>query len=447
VRKNGRIIVPGVVPLATTRGARVLMLERGADGERTGYVLPLPSSPGAAERAWSEWLPRAAAGAAPLPDGVRYRVRVLAQSEPVRTDTVGAFAIDLIAEYSNGGASRALYTNARYHITHGGALVTLPDSGDITAAWVVNAPSPALLVQTRGPSSDWRCALLSDEAGTLRTQTLGRCERPMRAAPLDGASSHVARTARLDDGTMDRTTFAVPGVYLLAEAVLDTRTLAVTAMDRETASALTPWFAPIGMSPDGQRFVRATSDNDTMQLMEIALPTFEMRALPLAHVVLPTGDWDDADGAWFAHHFEWRANAAGVQQAQPRANVTPLVRRGVLKREPTGDSYDVRRVQRALRTEVLMHLVQTLGAELVTDDGNPADDRAAPRSDDGVPFSRRLRLRNAEVQVSWISDGERLSVWVYPGVDTTLVPMIAERLDAQLATRAWDAFFVPAGAP
>jgi hypothetical protein len=96
---------------------------------------------------------------------------------------------------------------------------------------------------------------------------------------------------------------------------------------------------------------------------------------------------------------------------------------------------------------VLPFLVQAIGAELVTDDGNPADDRAEPRGDDGVPFSRRLRVRGTEVQVSWIPDGQRLSVWVYPGADQTVVATIAARLDAQLATHAWDAFFVPLGTP
>jgi MFS family permease len=79
--ENGRWVVPGTVEIFTSRGKRILGVE--PDGVLDhGFLLPLPAFPGRTEMDWSEWLPRARPGDPPLPDGPRYRFRVVPESEP-----------------------------------------------------------------------------------------------------------------------------------------------------------------------------------------------------------------------------------------------------------------------------------------------------------------------------------------------------------------------------
>jgi hypothetical protein len=49
------------------------------------------------------------------------------------------------------------------------------------------------------------------------------------------------------------------------------------------------------------------------------------------------------------------------------------------------------------------------------------------------------------VQVSWVTDGQRITVWVYAGADQSAIALIGERVNAHLATGAWASYFVPLG--
>jgi hypothetical protein len=79
--ENGRWIVPGEVEVFTSRGKRVLGVEPDRVLEQ-GFLVPLPAFPGRGQTEWSEWLPRARPGDPPLPDGPRYRFRVVPESRP-----------------------------------------------------------------------------------------------------------------------------------------------------------------------------------------------------------------------------------------------------------------------------------------------------------------------------------------------------------------------------
>ncbi len=89
---DGRWVVPGAVEVFTSRGGRLLDIGM-RDSSLAGFLIPLPGSPAAKEREWSEWIPRARDGDPPLPDGYRVRYRVVTTSEPARVQEVGPFTV------------------------------------------------------------------------------------------------------------------------------------------------------------------------------------------------------------------------------------------------------------------------------------------------------------------------------------------------------------------
>ena len=67
--EEGRWIVPAEVPVFTSRGKRVVLLQRDSEAPN-GFLVPLPSRPGRRSLEWSDWLP---AGVA---DKLSFRFRV-----------------------------------------------------------------------------------------------------------------------------------------------------------------------------------------------------------------------------------------------------------------------------------------------------------------------------------------------------------------------------------
>jgi hypothetical protein len=80
--EDGRWIVPGVVPVFTSRGLRTVGMELGGK-EVAGFLVPLPARPGRRFEEWSGWLPRPPAGSPAWPDSKpSYRFRVQRQIPP-----------------------------------------------------------------------------------------------------------------------------------------------------------------------------------------------------------------------------------------------------------------------------------------------------------------------------------------------------------------------------
>lgn len=78
-QEDGRWIVPGSVPIFTTRGRRVVTFQLG-EGRATGFQVPFPGHPGARYGQWSNWLPASAGPGKPWPDTeMSYRFRVQPQ--------------------------------------------------------------------------------------------------------------------------------------------------------------------------------------------------------------------------------------------------------------------------------------------------------------------------------------------------------------------------------
>lgn len=62
--EDGCWVLPGQVPVFTSRGKRLLMIT--LDGKNQGFFVPLPAYPGASDMSWSEWLPRKQSKPSPL---------------------------------------------------------------------------------------------------------------------------------------------------------------------------------------------------------------------------------------------------------------------------------------------------------------------------------------------------------------------------------------------
>ncbi len=80
--EDGRWIVPGAVPVFTSRGLRTVGMALGGK-EVAGFLIPLPARPDKRFEEWSGWLPRPPAGNPAWPDSKpSYRFRVQRQTPP-----------------------------------------------------------------------------------------------------------------------------------------------------------------------------------------------------------------------------------------------------------------------------------------------------------------------------------------------------------------------------
>lgn len=72
--EDGRWVLPGRVPVFTTRGKRVLLVT--INGKSEGFLVPLPGRPTQRETQWSDWLPKAPQKPGPYQNVLGYRFRV-----------------------------------------------------------------------------------------------------------------------------------------------------------------------------------------------------------------------------------------------------------------------------------------------------------------------------------------------------------------------------------
>jgi hypothetical protein len=96
---------------------------------------------------------------------------------------------------------------------------------------------PALLLTGTTPDGESPCALVIDDGGTVRVVRVVGCVVPatVRLLPANSPAAATADTPDADEpyypppGWVDRKTFATPGTYRVNQALVDTRTLTVSA--------------------------------------------------------------------------------------------------------------------------------------------------------------------------------------------------------------------------
>lgn len=325
-QEDGHWIVPGAVELFTDRGLRVLVVEADP-GAHVGVELPLPASPGPDDRAWSPWLPRGRPGAAAPPGGVTFRYRVRRRSEPVRVERFGPFGVDVAARAFHADVvdgRTVVVTTADLTVRHRGAPV--PVTGVLTVA-AVSAPRAALLVVGAHGDGGMGCQLVVDDGPRVRIARVADCDFTSAALPVtaDTARVRAARTRHQVPGTVDRTTFAAPGLYLVQDALLDTRTLTVRRLPAEAGSYPVTSVPALAVAPDGRSFVRYTerTTGARSQLTVYAMGGDGHYSLPVDTVRMPFRDLDALDAAWLARHFAWRRGPDGVDRLVARAAPAP----------------------------------------------------------------------------------------------------------------------------
>lgn len=432
-QEDGRWVVPGAVSLFTSRGRRTLdVLPDGIVDN--GWLIPLPGRPGKAFLEWSAWLPKARDGEPPLPDGFRYRFRIVPVSRPIRTQVIGPFEVVTIAKGFNdvkyGDAPAIWIADAQFVVRFRGVPVPLTERFDAVAA--LGDTVPALLVQATTSGGEGPCHLLVAEGDSLRQQEIGICGSPIRGFPLttdDGRYAQALATPYAD-GRLDRTTFAMPGQYLLREVVLDTRTLTARRLATNDQGRLIERIPPLGISPDGDSFVRlewAEASSDEYALAVTHLGTGEQYRVPIDRAATRLVDLDAVTPQWVAHYYAWTRDPSGADRLEPRSGVVPLPYRGRLTREGSYREYRVAPAREGLRDAMVEFLVAEFGGRVVS---------AEPGA-----FAHQVEVAGAVVHLSWRGEDGHVGVWMDRGGDTSLVARIAERFDAALGTGRYDHLF------
>lgn len=437
--EDGRWIVPGAAEVFTSRGTRLLeVLPTGL--VPTGFAVPLPRRPGPKQLAWSDWLPRIAAGDADPSTGFRYRFRVVPRSRPVRTESLGPFEIRTIAsgfssEQESDGRS-VWIAFARFEILHGGnpVLIERPEEAGeagapVDAVATVGSES-ALLVYVMDYETGGRCTLVDEEpTGSLRIVPVSSCPAGLRPVPItnEPAVFAAARDRHPRQGRLDRRSFSTPGLYLLHGALFDTRDRSIRTFTPDQRSVIER-IPPLGGSPDGHSFVRLAFEEDRPTLVVFDIDRDSSSVVPIDGARMRYGDIDQIDPAWVTHHFAWQRGPDGHDRLVERAAFDPFPWRGTLTMDAGGyREYQLRPAREGLREALISFLESEFAAE-----------RLPP---EGYEYARQVRIDSAVVFVAWFEDQREVGLWMDRGTDSRLVADVAERFDAALRSGEYDALF------
>jgi hypothetical protein len=438
-QEGGRWILPGVVPIFTRRGGRLLDVE-AKDKSIAGFIVPLPRNPDQREREWSDWLPHAEPGAPALPDQFTYRFKVIKVSEPIRRETIGAFEIDTIATgfYHMEHVER-LGVYAKFRVHYKGKPI--PDVREVDTVSLVGSgtadPRTALFLTSSNTDNAPACALVIDDGAAVRVERVTGCPSP--AAP-ELLTNDVTRFTSSKDrqpftGWIDRESMSEPGLYRVRGAVIDTRSLTAAVVDQPEGANPDSSIPPLGLSPDERSFAwLAYETSDTRKIVVTNWQANRSYVLPIDRVRMRYPTEAALDPAWLAHHFEWTRGADGADELRERASFTPLPYRGDLSLARPGSiqSYTLRFGGEPLRDAVVDLLVKELAGE-----------RAQEAADS---YRQRVKVAGKTVNVSVIGSPEYIYVTLEgEDADRDAMSAIATRLDAALATGKYDALFVTPG--
>ncbi|MEO5894917.1 MAG: hypothetical protein ABIS06_04395 [Vicinamibacterales bacterium] len=307
-QEDGRWIVPGAVAIFTSRGRRLLDFATG-EKSSVGFLLPLPKYPGKEHMEWSEWLPAARPGDPPLPDQFTYRFKVIRQSDPVRTETIGPFAVDTIATYFYYvDEDSPLAAHATFRLSYKGQPV--PRIFEVQTVSVVAGARPALLATTTEAAAGSACLLIVDDGAAPRVQRMIGCATPLTVAMLTSDSKlfEAAQAQEPAPGWIDRLSFTRPGLFHLGSAILDTRELTATSFTSPEDPRPDQGVPPLDLSPDQRSFVwLAQGDDEHPRLGVTNWRTGASYILPLDRARMRYNTAAALDPAWVQHHFAWNS--------------------------------------------------------------------------------------------------------------------------------------------
>ena len=426
-QQEGRWIVPGVAPIFTSRGSRVLELVIG-DQSLAGFIVPLAGHPGPETFDWSIWMPRPAEGAAPLPDQFTYRFRVIRASQPVRSDRFGPFEIDTISRsFFDVGNSQRMASDSTFRVRHGGQAVA--GDRELTEIAVIGDRAGALIAETRAAE----CLLI--RADPPAVETLEDCGMLREGRPLTNDLRRFAagRDADVVPGWVDRRILGEPGIYRLGHVVVDARTLTATGFKTPDDVSADSSLPPLAVSPDERRFAwfaHTGGADQTPALISTDWQASESELLTIDPDRMRFPAPGTLDPAWVAHHFEWTPADDGRFHLRERESFVPLPYRGTVTLGEAGayQGYSLSPGSDDLRTALMTVLVDGMRGERLPDELNG--------------YQQRVRVRNTELAVT-VDAPSYVSVYTLAGPPEVMTE-VAAALDAALATGRYDAMIAGA---
>jgi hypothetical protein len=429
-QENGRWIVPAAVPIFTSRGRRILGLTT-PEKSIAAFVVPLPGRPGERQREWSEWLPQPLSEQPEPPDHFSYRYKVIKQSDPVRTERIGRFEVDTIADYFyNVSGTDRMAARGSFRIRYDGRPVSEISVADTVAAV---GPGAALFVTIENPIDDTRCALLFPDGNGLRVDPVKGCGTPLTARRLtdDPDRFAAAKAHQAVPGWVDRTVFAEAGLFQLHAAVLDTRTFTSKTFLFPEETGPNTELPPLSLSPDENSFVwLAQGFEERPQLGVTNWQNNRSYMLPIDRVRMRFNSQLSFTPDWVAHHFEWQRGPDGSDVLVERARFVPLPHRGDLSIGKAGEyqAYTLRPGSAALRDAAIEILSRELSGELLPEE---------------LAGWRRIRVQGKVLTASVIESAGYVSLAMdTDGSDPKVMATVGAALDAALATGRYDALFV-----
>lgn len=292
----------------------------------------------------------------------------------------------------------------------------------------------ALLVRVDLPGQPSTCRLLEDAGNRVRITQVSRCDDRLHAEPLtnDQAWRDTAKSIKKVPGRIDRETFMRAGTYLFSEAIFDSGQRTVRRIAPMVyANGFNAGVAPLGISPDGRSIVRAGFSETERGAP--ALLVFDTEAktpylVAIDQLATRYAGSDALDITWLAHYYHWQRGADGQDRLVARTAVKPLPYRGVLYTDGTGSVvYHVQPSGQAM-CDVLAEFLRTeFNAQRVTKEE--------------WTQGYKMTIGDAQVHVSVNKDEHQVAVFLDNSSDRTLVPRIAERFNAVLATGQYDRLF------
>jgi hypothetical protein len=179
-----------------------------------------------------------------------------------------------------------------------------------------------------------RSFLVSADSGQLRVAEVGELYNGVQGQELttDTARFRAIRQRQVASGRIDRTTYDHPGLYLMGNAVVDTRRLAVHRFTPDTSASAIPSIPPLSVSPDEKSFVafaNAAYPSDAHVLVVTNFVENRTYILPVDEATMGDADLGALDPAWISHHFEWKRGGDGTDRLVPRAHGSGSLRPGL----------------------------------------------------------------------------------------------------------------------
>jgi hypothetical protein len=302
----------------------------------------------------------------------------------------------------------------------------------ILSVALVAAPKTTLLVNADMKDRPGVCHVITDEGDRAAVTTLGSCTGPINARPVtsDETRFRAAKALEVVPGWVDRSTFRTPGLYLINETVLDTRSLASWTFQTPSPYPISE-LPPLGVSPDEKNLIRFAHDGSEEHpvLVVVGFQDQRSQVVPIDRARMRYSTYEAIDPAWVDHHFEWVRNN-GLDTLQERSTFSLLPYKGEYAAAKPGQyqTYTIRPGKEPLRAAIVGILMEEPGAERLPDELSG--------------YHQRVRIDGRILSVTIVDSASYVYVSMESGKEEPeFMTRIARLLDNALATGTYDSAF------